>query len=200
MNHTKPSLVRFSLRTLLVLMMLLCIALATTVSASPRVELVVKLVATLAIPIAAVAAAYCHGRSRAFWLGYLVIGLWLYMLCNVGNYGKYAPQTKIREFLADLMEKPLSELHWRRVEQNTRDHVVASYNKPKLSITQMNNLFPSYWQTKLVDERRKIAYTASKTLFWHLQVLSALVGGAIVSAAYELGRRKMSPNGCASLI
>ncbi|HUE73347.1 MAG TPA: hypothetical protein VMP01_20885 [Pirellulaceae bacterium] len=193
MAAVRPSLVRFSLRTLLVLMMLICIALATTVSASPRVELVVKLVATLAIPMAVGLAAYCHDRSRAFWLGYFAFGLWLYVVMNNdGYYRNDFAGRQFREVLASIMEERLGQLHRKRLEENTRDHVVVSYNKPKIPIEQMKSQFPSHWKTKLIDEGKKIAEIASRIAWWNLQIVLALLGGAIVSAVYQLRCRNES--------
>jgi hypothetical protein len=116
MNQAKPSLVRFSLRTLLVLTMLLCIALATTVSASPRVELAMRWVAALAPAVAILSAAATTGARRAFWIGFATFGIWgyphLFMDSDASNYVARV----IPPVFNHLLEDRLSELHEAEVE------------------------------------------------------------------------------------
>lgn len=199
MNHSTPSLVRFSLRTLLVLMMLLCIALATTVSASPRVEYAMKWVSALLPAVAILFAAATSGSKRAFWIGFAAFGMWAYLHLEV-----YDTKSEIRPALRrgfsdvfDRFDDQLCTLH----STNVRAEIDTLLRKaakdllsrdPTLTLDDIKARYPEAY-ANIVNQGRRVVTDRVRSIAWNHALLAiAMLGGLAVSILYAWRNRTTS--------
>jgi hypothetical protein len=186
MNHAKPSLVRFSLRTLLVLMMLLCIALATTVSASPRVELVMNWVTALAPAVAILLAAAASGTRRAFWIGFAALGMWAYLHLEVHNRSEIRPSLKSGfSNVLDRFDDQLCTLHSNtvRAEVDARLRKAAG-GDPTLAPDDIKTRYPEPYAS-IVGQGRRVVTDRARSIAWnHVLLTIAVLGGLAVSILF----------------
>ncbi len=194
MNRAKPSLVRFSLRTLLVLMMLLCIALATTVSASPRVELIMKWVSALAPAPAIVLAAAMSGVKRAFWIGFAAFGVWIHIqLLNDSVAGDYVESRFASGFRQQFRDQ-FAELHPNQIEEermrglrNTAKYIF--HTKPDITLEQIRVGYPSDYDICTSWARDIVVNRAGVIAWLWLPLVVSIVGGLAVAIIYARGIR-----------
>ena len=189
MNHAKPSLVRFSLRTLLVLMMLLCIALATTVSASPQVELVMKWVAALAPAVAILLAAATSGSRRAFWIGFAAFALWLQLqLGGTSNGGDYL-QSRFASAFRKQFRDDFAELRPDRIEDERMSILRSRFQNifhanPDITPEEIQIRYSSDYRLA-TSWAREFAVKRSGAIAWlWLRLAASIVGGIAVAIVY----------------
>jgi hypothetical protein len=187
MNQPKPSLVRFSLRTLLVVMMLVCIALAATVSASPRVEYAMKWVSALAPAAAILLAAGTMGVKRAFWIGFAAFGMWAYpLMFTRAETAAFLASRFSSVFQAQLAD-PIAELHPEEVHAEATRHLIRALPRGE-TIDQGKSRAPWFWSECIKRGAGEVTEIARRTAWYNLHLAIATVGG--LAAAFLFARQE----------
>jgi len=194
MNHAKPSLIRFSLRTLLVLMMLICIALATTVSTSPRVEYVMKWISALAPAVAILLAASTSGTKRAFWIGFAAFGIWSQVqLSRNSDAGDYLRE-KFAKMFRETCRDQMAELHSNKIEdermkglRNTAKYIF--HNNRDITLEQIQIRYASDYNVCKAWARYIVVNRAGIIAWQWLRLAVLLAGGLAVATIYARSTR-----------
>lgn len=199
MSHAKPTLVRFSLRTLLLLTMLLCIVLATIVSGSPRVALAMYWASVLAPVVGVLFAAGTRGTTRAFWIGFAALGLWAYVQLFMESETQRKLKTTVSQAFHDRLKHPLLELHDHRFASDAmallRKHRTQMFEQdPAITPGEIQVRFPKEYRFS-ISAAKVHATEASFTTAWHhLHLAIAMIGGCAVAVLNAWSNRRHTEN------
>ena len=200
MNQAQPSLVRFSLRTLLVMMMLLCIVLATIVSSSPRVALAMYWASVLAPVVGVLFAAGTRGTTRAFWIGFAALGLWAYVQLFMESKTQRKLKTTVSQAFHDRLKDPLLDLHDHRFAWDALTILRREYHPPipeqELAITldEIQVRFPKEYRTCLSAAKTRATEASFTTAWHHLHLAIAMIGGCAVAVLNAWSNRRHTEN------
>lgn len=180
---------RFSIRTLLVAVVLIGAGLATILSASKQTLILVELIATLVPVMAVLLAMRSKNESHAMWLGVAVFGLWAYGFMQGSAALSRNCRDTFQSNVAKSLEDRLGHLHASFVPDETTRELHLSYGRPLLPAKVMKQQFPSEWDTKEHYVKEMLGYTAGQIAWWDLQIALSLLGGVIARAVWRPHRK-----------
>lgn len=185
---------KFSLRTLVLLITLISIGIATTISASERVHFGLLIVSALLPPLAILLAIYLRGNRRAFWIGVAAFGVWSYVLMHrpsgVVAWIYHWSEPTIKNLVGD----PIADLHWKRIEEEAFDDLNRSPAHAAWTMDQMKVQIPKRWNETVASKRNNLKDRPAYLAWDNLQIAVSLFGGFLACWLHQLRERRADPH------
>lgn len=195
MTHKARWLPQFSIRTLLVVVALAGVTLATTVSASERVLLVVRLVSGVAIPVAILLAIYLRGSWRAFWTGFSVVGVWSYFFLFTEVGAGYLVWNPFRSAFETCVGSAVADLHSDWVATRSEEVAQSLWNGRQDDVIKARIAADMPKITR--DVRSSVAGHAFSIAQYAFQLWISALGG-LFACLLEHRRERCGPAQCAT--